>query len=450
MEFCPVKVYPRSLSTVDVLLELSEPAAPAGLSYRYRWDEAPSCAGTEAWEQMEHELKDLPVPGGQAWSPESPSLHRLTVAMLSPTHLVLDCVVVRFGLRTVTTKGQEVHVNGRAMKLLGFNRHDLTDSPVLAYEQLVADVQILLSLGANFVRGAHYAQDARFLDLCDVHGLLVWEEVLGWQNTVEDFHNPTFVMQSLRMAKEMAVASVNHPSVIFFGFFNEGESFDDSEATRTIYHAMASQLRRHSGHTRLIGYGSNHPGKDRQLEAVDVHAFHLYLAWYPTTQPADPQEVEGIPDVWEHVQQWSTHVDAQKPMLITEAGAGGLFGFRGPVEQKWTEEYQALLLKTHLEAVINNPGIAGISLWQFADIPIDRAVSNEQHRPRGLNNKGVLGLWDADRQVEYWSPGRGRWSMGVGQPEGLEDPVPPRLVEAGEEKKRRPALGGHGHSWWVV
>ena len=33
---------------------------------------------------------------------------------------------------------------------------------------------------------------------------------------------------------------------------------------------------------------------------------------------------------------------------------------------------------------------AGISLWQFADIPIDRTVSDEQHRPRGLNNKGVL------------------------------------------------------------
>lgn len=121
-------------------------------------------------------------------------------------------------------------------------------------------------------------------------------------------------------------------------------------------------------------------------------------------------------------------------MRWQEAGAGGLFGFRGPVEQwpsssvgrlvslrgneegpnavgptcvqgpfkerpesdavwyswllglneprpvlqptlwshprgayfdhprKWTEEYQALLLKTHLEAVINNPGIAGVAV----------------------------------------------------------------------------------------
>ena len=214
--------------------------------------------------------------------------------------------------------------------------------------------------------------------------------------------------------------------------------------------------------------------QDRQLAAVDVHSFHLYLAWYPTTRLADEEdwanssdvqhpgglinerekgqhfrvlhqptvwfasqlhhtgfrlyksrdvlevitllleEVRGIPGVWEQVRQWSVHV-ADKPMLVTdrrlsaelrctvhvegwqvhlfgtktrwkwwaftnscvaicwtlfgfvnsfhgflceEAGAGGLYGFRGAVEQKWTEEYQALLLKTHLEAVTQNPGIA--------------------------------------------------------------------------------------------
>ena len=41
-----------------------------------------------------------------------------------------------------------------------------------------------------------------------------------------------------------------------------------------------------------------------------------------------------------------------------------------------------------LQLVLSVPG--GIALWQFADIPIDRSVSDEQHRPRGLNNKGVL------------------------------------------------------------
>ncbi|CAL1135131.1 unnamed protein product [Cladocopium goreaui] len=397
-----VQVSPRSLTTVEVQLLVSTLAENhEGLSYHYEFGDSGDCTKAQEWPVISaaaRHLATVEVPGAQPWSPSTPHLHHLKVAMVAKdltsegSSFILDCVVVRFGLRVVETQGSNILLNGVPLKLLGFNRHDLLDSPVMTYDALVADVHFLIELGANFVRGAHYAQDQRFLDLCDVYGLLVWEEVLGWQNTVADFANPTFVIQSLRMAQELATTSANHPCVIIFGFFNEGESFDDSEPTTTLYHAMAEQLRRHSGNTRLIGYGSNHAGEDRQLAAVDVHSFHLYLAWYPTTRLADEEEVRGIPGVWEQVRQWSVHV-ADKPMLATEAGAGGLYGFRGAVEQKWTEEYQALLLKTHLEAVTQNPGIAGIALWQFADIPVDRAVSDERHRPRGLNNKGVLSMY---------------------------------------------------------
>ncbi len=44
---------------------------------------------------------------------------------------VLDCVRVRFGLRVVETRGTEILLNGAPLKLLGFNRHDLVDSPVI-------------------------------------------------------------------------------------------------------------------------------------------------------------------------------------------------------------------------------------------------------------------------------------------------------------------------------
>lgn len=56
------------------------------------------------------------------------------------------------------------------------------------------------------------------------------------------------------------------------------------------------------------------------------------------------------------------------------------------------QDYQALLLRAHLEAVLANGGVAGISLWQFSDIVVDRAVMDEGHRPRGLNNKGIVSL----------------------------------------------------------
>jgi hypothetical protein len=43
---------------------------------------------------------------------------------------------------------------------------------------LVSDVQLLKHVGCTFVRGAHYPQDPRFLDLCDERGFLVIDETL--------------------------------------------------------------------------------------------------------------------------------------------------------------------------------------------------------------------------------------------------------------------------------
>ncbi|CAE6922054.1 GUSB [Symbiodinium natans] len=388
-----VGVWPRSEVEVEVELQASQAAVGRPeLVFRYRFDDASRCQEAASWDQLPGATAQLLVPEASIWDPKAdePSLHHLSVALFHEEQM-LDCHHVRFGLRKVGTRGTQLLLNGAPLKLLGFNRHDMVDTPVLTFDQLLRDVLLLKDLGANFVRGAHYPQDPRFLDLCDEHGLLVWEEVLGWQNTAADFADATFMAQSFRMAEEMARASANHPSVIFYGFFNEGESFDDGDASCRAYESMAAQLRRHSGRSRLISYGSNHAGEDRQLGTVDVYAFHLYLAWYPTTHPVVKEEVEEIPGIWEQVRLWSLQA-GEKPMLITEAGAGGVFGFRGSVSQKWTEEYQALLLSTHLAAATANPGIAGISLWQFADIPIDRSVSDEQHRPRGLNNKGVFSL----------------------------------------------------------
>ena len=50
-------------------------------------------------------------------------------------------------------------------------------------------------------------------------------------------------------------------------------------------------------------------------------------------------------------------------------------------------------MQMHYLAVFTNHKIAGLALWQFADIPIDRMVSTDEHRPRGLNNKG----WKLDK-----------------------------------------------------
>eukprot|EP00747_Dinoflagellata_sp_TGD_P208958 gnl/TRDRNA2_/TRDRNA2_82393_c0_seq3.p1 gnl/TRDRNA2_/TRDRNA2_82393_c0~~gnl/TRDRNA2_/TRDRNA2_82393_c0_seq3.p1 ORF type:complete len:244 (+),score=31.16 gnl/TRDRNA2_/TRDRNA2_82393_c0_seq3:450-1181(+) len=198
--------------------------------------------------------------------------------------------------------------------------------------------------------------------------------------------------QSLRLADELVAASVNHPSVILLGFFNEGESGDSRPSTAAAYATMATRLRERSRHTRLVSWGSNAGLHDRQLANADVCAFHDYPAWYPTSSPADLDEVKQIPLMWETYGQWVEEHYPNKPFLITETGAGGIFGVHGPSDRKWTEEYQSLLVQMHLLAAMRSRRIAGIALWQFADMLIDQNVSDESHRPRGLNNKGIVGL----------------------------------------------------------
>ena len=76
-----------------------------------------------------------------------------------------------------------------------------------------------------------------------------------------------------------------------------------------------------------------------------------------------------------------------KPFLITEVGAGAIYGFRSPAKPKWSEERQAVILKEQLRAILNREGITGVFLWQFCDI----RVSEEwfRSRPRSCNNKGI-------------------------------------------------------------
>ena len=54
-----------------------------------------------------------------------------------------------------------------------------------------------------------------------------------------------------------------------------------------------------SGKQKVQTFSSQSAAQDQQLNAVDVYAFHLYLAWYPTTQPADAEDKQRAGRCWE-------------------------------------------------------------------------------------------------------------------------------------------------------
>ncbi len=316
------------------------------------------------------------------WQPDSPNLHTLTVDN------GMDSMTVRFGIRQVWAEKGQIILNGKPIKLLGFCRHEAHPQygPALPYQQVAADLQILRDMGCNFVRGAHYPQDKRFLTLCDELGFLVFEESMGWGQTVKHFTDPVFIDAQLRQTEEMIVASYNNPSVIIRGFLNEGES--DSEESSDCYKALIKLIREKAPHC-LVTAASKKGLNDRFLELFDVICLNIYPGWYALDYDDEKPLCEIVPKINEYISGLKVRGLSDKPFIISEIGAGAIYGWRDPICAHWSEEYQDEYLKIVCNEVVDNKNIAGVALWQFCDCRTHRGA-NALARPRAFNNKGVL------------------------------------------------------------
>ncbi len=332
--------------------------------------------GDDGWLEV-----PLQIQHPRPWSPATPELHQLRVQTGA------DDMIVRFGLREIKASGGQILLNGQAVKLRGYNRHESHPQfgPALPAAQLLADLQLLRDLGCNFVRGSHYPQDQRFLDLCDEMGFLVWEECIGWGQRERQLSDPRFIAAHQIAVEEMVEASFNHPSIIFWGFLNEAGT--DNEYARPIMEATAAQLRRLDP-SRLITYATMFGKTDLFLELADVISINIYPGWYGCQDVEDPL---GL--VVPAIRSFLDHFDAQgwkeKPIIISEIGAEGLYGWHDPLNGFFTEEYQAELLRVTCEEVMSNPRLAGVALWHFSDA---RTYTGGYSlgRPRAFNNKGTL------------------------------------------------------------
>ena len=127
---------------------------------------------TYAYKNNVVSIPSLTVPDAKVWDTAAPALHTLTVSLAdkdggdasSTGAAAYDSVQVRFGLRIVSASGRKILVNGKAVKLHGYNRHDMYPQvgPSMTTEMYDADLELLQGkLQGNFIRGAHYPQGAQ-------------------------------------------------------------------------------------------------------------------------------------------------------------------------------------------------------------------------------------------------------------------------------------------------
>jgi len=289
-------------------------------------------------------------------------------------------------LRIVAAAGRQILVNGKAVKLHGYNRHDLYPQvgPSMTTEMYDADLELIQTkLNSNFIRGSHYPQDPRFLDRCDERGMLVWEEALAWGDSAKLLNlNSTFMKAELETANAMLDRDTNHPAIIMWGFFNEAQS--DVPQACPAYKAMSDTFHGRDP-TRLVTWADNRLTKGLCYEHADVISNNAYPGWY-----TDSSSTAAA--FWERQAAWVAENYPTKPFIISETGAGAILSHVGNdthATKRWSQEYERKLDDILATVAMQDANISGITMWQFCDIKVD-ATNSSTRRPGGINNKGVV------------------------------------------------------------
>ena len=313
------------------------------------------------------------------WSPESPALYQVAATLLQNGEAI-DDLIDRIGFREIRIEGKRILLNGKPLLLRGFNRHEEYGAFGLSapVEAMMQDIHLMRELGANCVRTCHYPNDPRFLDLCDETGLLVWEESHARGFAEDKMRHPRFMEQLRQSTVEMVEQHYNHPAVFIWGSLNE--CADDTEYGAACYREIFSLLREMDPSRPVTAALLERPG-GKAYGDMDVVSINLYPGWYrnvPVRDCLDRKLGEAARGGGEN-----------KPVIVSEIGAGAIYGYHDPFgEAKWSEERQCAILREQITAVLSYPDVAGIFLWQFADVRV--AEEWFMSRPRTYNNKGVV------------------------------------------------------------
>ncbi len=200
------------------------------------------------------------------WDLDDPFLYYLEIRLIRNDRLI-DIQKTHFGFREVNFKSDGFYLNGKKIKLIGLNRHQ--SYPYVGYampkSMQIEDVEILKKdLNCNIVRSSHYPPSKHFLDHCDKLGLLVIEELPGWQH----IGNEEWQATALENLKAMIIRDRNHPSVILWGVRINESSDNHSFYTKT------NELARSLDPTRQT-FGVRNFAKSELLE--DVYTFNDFI-----------------------------------------------------------------------------------------------------------------------------------------------------------------------------
>lgn len=288
------------------------------------------------------------------WSPEFPHLYKVSVALKDKQGKTIHTVEKKFGFRTAELRpGDGFYLNNKKVLFKGVNRHSFwpTSGRTLSKTISIEDVTLMKDMNMNTVRMSHYPPDQHFLDVCDSMGLMVIDELTGWQKMYDD-------TTARRLVKELVIRDVNHPGIVLWANGNEG------------------------GFNRTV---------DRDYSMYDPQKRHVIHPW----EKFNGTDTKHYPDY----NYWVNASLYEKEVYFPTEFMHGLYdgGHGAGLDDFWN-------------LVIQSPRAAGGFLWVFADEGVVRRDKNDSI-DTWTNNApdGIVGPYHEKEGSYYtikeiWSP----------------------------------------------
>lgn len=317
------------------------------------------------------------------WSPDHPKLYNVELSCEG------EGMIDQIGFRHIETNGKKILLNGKQIFLRGISIHE--EAPFRSGRCTTEkDDSVLIGwakfLGCNFVRLAHYPHNEQMVRMAEKEGLLVWSEIpvywtIQWDNQ-ETYNN------AYRQLTDNIQRDHNRCAVIVWSLANETprSKVRDHFLTGLVERAreldderlisMAMEIETHDNISTV---------EDPLSELVDILSFNNYLGWYGG-RPSDCEKRK-----WFFTQE--------KPVFVSEFGAGAVAGRFGDKEEKWTEEYQAEVYRQTLKMYDKISGFAGCSPWILMDF---RSPRRQLHGTQDFfNRKGIVSDKGRTKQAFY-------------------------------------------------
>lgn len=323
---------------------------------------------------------------------EDPYLYTVTAALENGEE-----TSARFGCRKFEIDPQKGFIlNGRSYPLRGVSRHQDRKGlgSALTYKEHEEDIALILEMGANTIRLAHYQHAQEFYDLCDEKGLVVWAEIPYISQ-----HMPAGRANTLTQMEELIVQNYNHPSIAVWGLSNEITAASVVNEDLLENHRLLNDLAHKLDPTRLTTMANVFMLEIESplLEIPDVNSYNLYFGWYL----GELEQNDEFFDKY-HAQY------PQRCIGLAEYGADANPQYQSshPEKGDYTESYQCIYHEHMAKMIAQRPWLWATHVWNMFDFAADGRDEGGKH---GENQKGLVTF---DRKIKkdpfylykaYWS-----------------------------------------------